>query len=1013
VKYNFVHVSDVHFEPGGFEKRPAFRPFLDDLRTVVPKLQGKTYFVFSGDAAQSGSEHRDFDALFELLDPVLCELGIPKSHRICVPGNHDVSRVDVESAITDHEGVIAICLDENGFNNYVDNPSHLYRKKFENYLQFQSRFSDVGIEEGFLGGVGHSLSDDVGVFCCNTSFFSSGGALLNGTRLSDRGRLALATKSLAAWLASSSHKLRIFVAHHPFGWMNEWSRREAEIHQASFDVMFTGHEHESDAHEEMRPGSRLLRVAAPALLTDKREPMGYSIVTLDLSGRKQILYRQWNKRGQFVLGTLMSGNDSGIADFSAANATETATVAVRFFDEGLKKTLQAFGKKNVLKWVAPQIFDCPELEKGRAKVTKLGVEEIVGSEESYVIKAQPQFGLTALGWQLCKTAAEISPVDTWLRVDLSVTKPHGVRDELRAQLGLFGRNNEQVKCVVVDSWSPRAHNAEKCIQAIRKEFPAVRIVILEAEYAPSLNAVSTSIGDLHLKPLYLWTFGREGLRSVVEAYCSSQDIDADVEALLGRVLQDLHALNLPRTALNCFTILMVSASDGDPLVNRAEVIRGILTVIFQSEASLTYRSRADLKDCEHLLGSFAEKIVRAGDQFFSREQFLAEGKRFCKEMLVDVDVAAVLHLLLEHDIVVDVGDSLSFRFSYWVYYFAAARMHHNVDFKDFILRDMQYTRFPEVIEFYAGIDRCREDALNSLSRDLGELYRNVESKTKLSSPAKLYALFNWDPAASDAEKMMKHLEDEVLKSSLPQDVKDQFADRVYDRSRPYDQQIKALLETYSFDNLCAGLRASARALRNSDYVKPQAKEELLDALLACWEQVQSVLVVISPILAEQGEAEFDGTRFVLDEKLKEGGAAAVTRIWNVVPFNVLGWFRDDLTSAKMGPLLYKRLESEQDALRRHNVALLVAAIRPLGWRQKIEDYIAEIGRNSFYLYDLASFMAIEFKYAYLTSDGASDVARVVKFAYSKHFTGKDRPSNQLMNKVQVSALSERPESDRT
>jgi hypothetical protein len=1014
VRFNFVHISDVHFQPGGFEKRPAFKPFLDDLADVVSGLQDETFLVLSGDVAQSGSDRADYDALFDLLDPLLCEIGITKSHRICVPGNHDVSRSEVEKALFDHEGVIAMGLDESGFNRYVERPSEVYRNKFKNYLEFQRRFATFGISEDSLGGVGHSLNDELGVYCCNTAFLSSAGAMHNGSRISDKGRLALATAALASWLNSSKHNLNLLVAHHPVAWLNQWSQQEIGSFEARFDAMFTGHEHEADAREEVRSGSRLLRLAAPALLTDKREPMAYSVTTLDASGTKRVLYRQWDKRGRFVLGTLLSGNDTGVSDFSATipSTDARALVASRYFDEGLKKTLQAFGRKNGLKWVEPEIFDRPEAEKGRGKATQVSVEEIVRFNDSIVIKAAPQFGLTALGWQLCKTGVETQPNQIWLRVDLAVTKPHSVRDDLKAQMGLFGGTHDGVCSIVVDSWNPKAANPEKCIGAIRKEFPNARLLILEAEHSPSFGAVSVQIGGLQLKQFYLWAFGRSGLRSIVRSYCAEREIDADVEALLGRVLQDMHALNLPRTALNCLTILMVSASEGDPLVNRAEVIKGILTIIFQSDASLTYRSRADLKDCEHLLGSFAEKIIRSGDQLFSREQFLTEGRRFCKEMLVDVDVLAVLQLLLEHDIIVIVGDTLCFRFTYWVYYFAAARMYHDAEFRQFILRDMQYTRFPEVIEFYAGIDRCRDDALSSLTKDLTALHHRVEAKTQLSSPGKLYALFNWSPAASDADRMMKHLEGEVLRSSLPQEVKDQFADRVYDASRPYDQQIRSLLETYSFDNLSAGLRASARALRNSDYVRPQIKEELLDALLGCWEQVQSVLVVISPILAEQGEAIFDGTRFVLDDELKDDESPAVAKIWNVIPFNVLMWFRDDLTSAKMGPLLYKRLKTESDPLRKHNVALLVAAIRPLRWQAELEDYVAGINKNSFYLYDLATFLTIEFRYAYLTSDGANDVARFVKMAYSKHVTGNNRPSDHMISKVQVPALLEDPGEER-
>lgn len=94
--------------------------------------------------------------------------------------------------------------------------------------------------------------------------------------------------------------------------------------------------------------------------------------------------------------------------------------------------------------------------------------------------------------------------------------------------------------------------------------------------------------------------------------------------VFNRVLRDLDALNLPRTALNCLTLLLVSSSEAESIVNRAEVIRGVLNVVFQSPASMTYRSRADLKDCEHLLGNFCELIIKSGDQIFSREDFLRQ-----------------------------------------------------------------------------------------------------------------------------------------------------------------------------------------------------------------------------------------------------------------------------------------------------------------------------------------------------------------------------------------------------
>ena len=62
-------------------------------------------------------------------------------------------------------------------------------------------------------------------------------------------------------------------------------------------------------------------------------------------------------------------------------------------------------------------------------------------------------------------------------------------------------------------------------------------------------------------------------------------------------------------------------------------------------------------------------------------------------------------------------DLIYFKNSYWVFYFIAHRMNMNKEFLQKVYDDKSYIDFPEIIEFYTGIDRNKEDALIVLSKN--------------------------------------------------------------------------------------------------------------------------------------------------------------------------------------------------------------------------------------------------------------------------------------------------------
>lgn len=1004
MEINVVHLSDIHFYPGGEERKPAYRPFLADLRSQIPQSDVPNTFVFiSGDLAQAGGSADHYTAISKNLGAALDEMGIPAERRVCVPGNHDVDTAAVNAKLLEHEAIVSSQLGESDYCKFLTDPSEVFRAKFSNYLKFQASFAKFGISSTTLGGMGHTLCEDVSVFCANSAFLSSGAAQRDGKKLPDRGRLALATRQIEAWLEKDESRVRILVMHHPISWHNEWSEAEFRRIERHFDLVLTGHEHDQDVCEHVSYGSTVVRMCAPALLTSKREPMGYAVARVCAArGPLLVRYRQWSKHSNFVLGTLLANNDAGEIVFAQRTGAIPSQVsfAESFFEAGLNSALQAFAKHPRI-WVDPTIQRSAETDRRQVPGARLGLFDILKGTKSAIIKAPPQYGLTCLSWALCREASRGDAAIAWVRIDLETVKPHNVRDEVAAQLKMFGKSADALGAIVVDSWKDAAKNARKSIEALSSAYPNARIIVMQTADRPTLEVVHHSIAGREFDQYYLWALPRSGIREVVRGFGQNLS-EEERESLASKVAIDIDSLNLPRTALNCLTLLLVSDIEYEESpVNRAEVIKKVLFLIFSLTSVPNYQSKPDLKDCEHLLGYLAEKLIRSQDFNFDRESFLALGKEFCDRLMVEIESKSLLTTLLQNGVLVEYGGKLRFRFSYWIYYFAAARMHHDREFAAYILSDMQYTRFPEVVEFYTGLDRRRTDALEALNDDLSTLSGKVESMCEMGTPVELFSAARWEPTESEVIRLRADIANRVLESKLPDAVKDQFADAHYDNAKPYEQQIQAVMSAFSFDKLSAGLRSGARALRNSDFVDPAVKVKLLSSILRCWAQIQTVLVLLAPTLASQGSAAFDGTKFYLASELPQslGPAQRVSWIWSVVPHNVLSWFRNDLSSGKLGPLLFDAFRKASDPLTKHNLATLIVAFRPNGWRLVVEDYIASVDKNAFYLADILGHLVGEYQFGVMKDRYRRELGELIKMAVAKHETGVRRPGPKLIGKV--------------
>ncbi|MGE8428002.1 MAG: hypothetical protein ACN6O7_09005 [Sphingobacterium sp.] len=686
----------------------------------------------------------------------------------------------------------------------------------------------------------------------------------------------------------------------------------------------------------------------------------------------------------------------------------------KIFKKKFNDSLKGFDDQPQV-WIEPVISRSNEISQNPDENfgQRVLIEEILLSDKSYVINAPSQFGLTTLSHYLVQEAWEND--ELWIYLDNSKTKPHTIKNAIRNEVTSLDQEITSVKCVLFDSFNSNDRLSIKKLKTLVDANSDLRFIILntaeERLYLPKDRNDAETEEDLEIEKdfdqLHLIALPRNQIRNLINQYNTVRRI-SDEDKLLNKVTKDLECLNLHRTPYNIVTLLKVSEKyfDDSP-VNRTKMIEMILFVLFDFGEIPRYKTKPDLKDCEYVLGRYCELLLKNEKYIFKKDEFITELKSFCKEKYIDLDIEVVFEVLNNNSIIIQENDHYRFKSSFWIYYFGAKRMHHEQDFKNYIFTSKKYSAYPEIIEFYTGIDRNRDDALEILLKDIVDTKGIVEAKLGIDADINPLANATWKPNEKEIEKLQEEIGENVLTSNLPDSVKDQYIDKSYNQIKPYNQTIQKIFEEFSLYNLMQQIRASSTALRNSDYANPELKKELIREIYQCWNQLLKVLFAISPIMAAKGKATFEGANFELVGDFGNSFEERLTKILQVLPTNVVGYFQDELYSPKIAPLLYDTFEKEENELLKHHQALVFIFKRPNGWKTMIENYIVSINKNSYYLYDIVNTLRSRYRFDFANKEEVSDIKYLTKLGLAKHEFGGRKPGIRQIVQIADSSLPKR------
>lgn len=688
---------------------------------------------------------------------------------------------------------------------------------------------------------------------------------------------------------------------------------------------------------------------------------------------------------------------------------EEIDLIAKKMQEELNESLKSYNEAIPI-WIDPILSSKREVPKDPTKnhIYKVDLNDLINNPNNYIIKAPSEFGLTSLAHYMKLKAWKSGK--TFLYIDSKNTKKHKIIKDINTILSdyFFTNDVKKIDCILLDSVCFEENGIMQMIKNVCDSFTEIPLVIFNT-IENTFFLKSDEDDKVEIKrtftPRYLLPLPQAEIRKLVKSYTSFKCIEEDDESMLSKVTKDLETLNMHRTPKNCISILKASLKIGTDYspINRTKLLDTILSIIFEEYEIPTYKDKKpDIKDCTFVLGYFCEILTIENNFEFTEDFFKSNLRVFCSKNYIELDLNYLLNALVDNSIIGRIGIShFYFKNSYWVFYFLAHRMNLNKDFLDNVYENKRYIDYPEIIEFYTGIDRNKEDALLVLLEDIDDTLKTVREKVKIDDNINPFSSISWNPDVEALQKEEEKISKNVISSGLPDEVKDKYDDKQYDQIRPYNQVISSVMREFSYQVLMKQISASSRALRNSDFVNPELKKQMLDKIVLAWNEMNKLLIVLSPILADKGQIAFEGAKFHLDEEwfnIKDPVQKRLA-VLLALPTNIVRYFKDDLFSNKMAPLICDKAINEKNSLLKYELMLLIVAERPKNWFSIIDKYIVSLNKNSFFLSDLL--ITLEFTYDYKTTEieERRNIDLLMKKCRAKHFLNSNNPDLGLINRL--------------
>jgi predicted MPP superfamily phosphohydrolase len=881
---NILHLSDLHYKSKSFEKFTE-EGIINKICESLAKNKGKVDLVlFTGDLVFSGGKNSDFlDAKEFFIDRISESLEISTNDIIICPGNHDIDR---STRLESLENFFADkILNNPDLDKFIQTKNNDYlhsTEGFKNYFSFiKNYYSDDSIVNEFYSVHRKTINDEkVGIVTLNSAWRSLDDSSAN--------RLLFPQMFLdEALLKIKDCNCKLILLHHPLFWFKSFNylKLQETIHK-EFDMIFSGHVHESQISTHYKFNNGIFAHVAPASMTYDKNYIGYSLLNYNPKLKEQVDIvnsKYITEFGRFVDDNLITvpipcGEEKHKQNKLRKKITSKLELELSLAsDLLLNKDVEDSNDFDFL-----ELFNKPVIKTKTKSEIKLSdtssnfnFEELLFNRNNYILFGHDKSGKTSI--------LKYLQILHLSRYSYNGNVPFYIDfKELESKLDTnwtlfrhitryFELTSNETKSLInthnfrllIDNYDPN-HPLSQFVNDFLLEFKNVNGVIC-SDHLTSRIVEEYNIGERSFVKLYIHDITRYEVRTYSQKWFKS-NIESN-EDILEKIVKFCKQLEMPMNYWTISILLLIhKKSRFDLSKNLFEILDLCVDEILNKKYLSLTKSKITFKQLKTICGKLAKYLLKlSGKYSASYSEVLSVLESEVKSNIrLRANAREILDYLINSGVLKYYDDeNISFRLNGVFEYFIAFNMSKDADFKNEIVEDDKiYLSFKNELEIYSGLKNSNREFLIKIHQKTKKFFEKTNSYYQdLGNPDSILVSSITPNNKSRMEKIAKEL---VAEHPFKDDEKDLLRDEF----EPIDIKSEIVpKKLYDVTNLDAELferyiSILARVYKNMDEVDDaDILTEIFDFLLETYLNFGFFLIKeIEKDLKEKEEASEDSSK---------------------------------------------------------------------------------------------------------------------------------------------------------
>lgn len=762
------HISDLHIDNTTQYDWEQYtkKALIETIKSQLPQCPVKdTFVICSGDMInKAGETLGGVKAALchfkeKVIQPILDGTGLPLSHFIILPGNHEVNRradddIQVEGlrTIIARDGAGRI----NDYTRALLNGDYRASNRIKEYNEFVAELYQ-GIDNIQISLLGTTFTFETSDGKLGIAAFNTVWNCYDNNDI-DRG-LAIGEPQYEFCRKNMEGcDIKIAAMHHPLECLKFEKGTIRNWIYADFQFLYVGHVHESNSYSKSTVTGSLFVNVAPAYTNDIRSNLrgalanGFSVVDYNSANRQfDCYYYKYSKsERKYVLNHDICETGVYHDGLPYAVSGTLAEIQLHAIEYISSVKLEEFNhsiipmKANAINTLKEAFVKPPINKHADDEHKDYEMHDLLSSKSNILLFGTSESGKTVMLQRLLMEAVEdyakYNAVPVYINYNLV-----GNRDIESIVRDFIDVNSAQTRELLkegkvflfVDNYNPKQETkyVASRIYQFAKEYNVKIIATSECQSEGVLPlAIFSEVNEIAFEYYFISRFSTDKVKQMMVKW-SPQDEFVDRNTKLEKMVTSFCNYSLPCTAMSVSLYLWsTEKADREP-VNAAVLLDIYIEIILEKlNLNNAYQNSFDYKNKTMLLAYIAEKVkekypvnLTYGEYIDHISYYLINVVGFDK-----FDPKRIGDYFIDRKLFTRIGNEVHFAHTCFYHFFLAQRMKDNEDVRNEILIENNYYKNDRAVSYYSGLVRNDKKLLEFLLNDVNnyfepaqQIYENV------------------------------------------------------------------------------------------------------------------------------------------------------------------------------------------------------------------------------------------------------------------------------------------------